>query len=130
MNTKHSMFKSESSFLVLYTTDIQKTQKFFKLLSVPITESGADKVVVTFGGFELHYILNTSEPFSDYLYIAEAKNYGQGAIFYIETENLEDTRNLIEQAGGTIISDIFDNKWNCKELLIEDPNGYKFAFYQ
>ena len=124
------MFKSENPFLVLYTTNVIKTQKFFDLLDVQITEFETDKVVVTFGGFELHYILNTSEPFSDYKYIAKPKNYGQGTIFYIEADNLQQTKTLIEIAGGSIISDVFENTWDCKELLVEDPNGYKFAFYQ
>ena len=36
----------------------------------------------------------------------------------------------ISEAGGTLKSPIFDNRWDCRELLAEDPNGYKFAFYQ
>lgn len=124
------LMKSENPFLVLYTTSVENTEYFFRTLGISFSEVTIDKVVVTIGGFELHYILNTSEPFSDYHYIANPIGYGQGIIFYIETSDLIQIKKQIKDAGGTIVSDIFENKWNCLELLIEDPNGYKFAFYQ
>ena len=124
------MFASEDSFNVLYTTDIPRTQSFFEQLNVPIKESSNEKVVVTLGSFELHYVLNTSEPFKEYEYIATPNGYGQGVIFYIETTDLQKISEQIPQAGGALKSPIFKNKWDCNELLAEDPNGYKFAFYQ
>jgi uncharacterized glyoxalase superfamily protein PhnB len=123
------MFKSEEPFVVLYTTNITDTERFFRTLQVDIKEVTEDKVVVMFGGFNLHYILNTAEPSKEYEYIAEPHGYGQGTIYYIETTDLEKTKTAIKEAGGKIIADIFSNHWGCQELLTEDPNGYKFAFY-
>jgi uncharacterized glyoxalase superfamily protein PhnB len=124
------MFSLSNSFNVLYSRDIEKTINFFEKLSVTIKEKAADKVVVGFGSFDLHYILNTSEPFEEYKYIAAPEHYGQGVIFYIETSDIKQVMEKIPEAGGTLKSSIFDNKWGSKELLTEDPNGYKFAFYQ
>ena len=125
-----TMFNTENSFNVLYTVDIKKTANFFKSLGVPLKDSEAEKVVVHFGSFDLHYILNTSEPFQEYKYIATPDGYGQGVIFYVETTNIESVFARIKEAGGVAKSTIFENKWDCKEFLMEDPNGYKFAFYQ
>ena len=124
-----SMFNTEGSFNVLYTTDIEKSANFFKKLGIPLKQHEADKVVVTFGSFELHYILSTTEPFEEYKYIT-LPEYGQGVIFYIETTDIARVAQHIPEAGGVLKSSIFENKWDCKELLAEDPNGYKFAFYQ
>lgn len=124
------MFKPEGSFNVLYTTDVEKTAHFFEKLGVTIKQHKTDKVVVGFGSFDLHYILDTTEPFEEYKYIALSEQYGQGVIFYIETNDIEQVAERIPDAGGTLKSPIFDNKWNCRELLAEDPNGYNFAFYQ
>jgi len=48
-----------------------------------------------------------------------------------EIRELEDdkVKELIVQAGGLIKAGVFENLWNCKEILFEDPNGYKFALY-
>jgi predicted enzyme related to lactoylglutathione lyase len=124
------MFKKNSSFNVLYTTNIFRTHNFYEKLGLKIKQYEKDKVVVEFGDFDLHFILNTSEPFEGYKYIANSKDYGQGIIFYIETEDIQKASEMIPKAGGELKSEIFDNLWDCKELLFEDPNGYKFALYQ
>ena len=124
------MFKTDSSFIVLYTTDILQTEKFFRKLGAEIKQLESDKVVVKLGSFDLHFILNTTEPFAAYQYIAMSENYGQGVIFYIETENIVQEKEKIKYAGGTLKTDVFENHWGYLELLFEDPNGYKFALYQ
>lgn len=124
------MFSANNSFNVLYSEDIEKTASFFEKLGVGIKEKTADKIVVGFGSFDLHYILNSSEPFEEYKYIAVPEHYGQGVIFYIETNNINQVAEKVPGAGGILKSSVFDNKWGCKELLVEDPSGYKFAFYQ
>ena len=124
------MFNPTGSFNVLYTMDVEKTAHFFEKLGISLKQHEADKVVVEFGSFALHYILNSTEPFKEYKYIALPEKYGQGVIFYIETTDIEQVAQKISEAGGTLKSSIFENKWNCRELLAEDPNGYKFAFYQ
>jgi predicted enzyme related to lactoylglutathione lyase len=124
------MFNPENSFNVLYTTDIKKTADFFMNLGVALKEKETDKLVVEFGSFDLHYILNTAEPFAEYAYITTPNNYGQGVIFYIETNDIESVFIKVKEAGGITKSSIFENKWGGREFLTEDPNGYKFAFYQ
>ncbi len=47
-----SMFNTENSFNVLYTTDVDKTAGFFETLGVTARKREADKVVVEFGGFD------------------------------------------------------------------------------
>lgn len=123
-------FKRNSSFNVLYTKNLEETEQFYKAIRAEIKESAEDKVVVRIGDFDLHFILNSAEPFEAYKYIADSKEYGSGNIFYIESENIEEDFNQIKQAGGIIQSEILDNLWECKEFLFEDPNGYKFAVYQ
>lgn len=124
------MFKQESSFNVLYTTDVVKTHDFYQKLGLEIKQFETDKVVVSFGSFDLHFILNTTEPFEAYKYIAEPPHYGQGVIFYVETDDIREDQKLISSIGGTIKAEVFKNHWEYEELLFEDPNGYKFALYQ
>lgn len=123
-------YRTDSSFNVLYTKDLQKTLNFYTTVKANIEKVEEDKIVVKFGDFELHFILNTTEPFDSYRYISNSSEYGSGNIFYIEVEDIESAPKLIIEAGGKITADIFKNKWDCKELLFEDPNGYKFAFYE
>ncbi|MCR4329042.1 MAG: VOC family protein [Candidatus Roizmanbacteria bacterium] len=124
------MFKSQSTFNVLYTSDIEKTYDFFKGLGLEIKQHENDKVVVVFGSFDLHFVLSSTEPFEAYKYITETNNYGQGIIFYIETTDIRNAQRLIEERGGVIKAPVFKNNWGCEELLFEDTNGYKFALFQ
>jgi catechol 2,3-dioxygenase-like lactoylglutathione lyase family enzyme len=109
---------------------VNKTHDFYQKLGLEIQQFETDKVVVSFGSFDLHFILNTSEPTEKYRYIAEPTDYGKGAIFYIETDSIEEDQRVIASIGGTIKAEVFKNHWGYDELLFEDPNGYKFALYQ
>lgn len=124
------MIVKDSAFHVLYTDSITKTHDFFQKLGVEIKKVEDDKVVVELGDYDLHFILNTSEPFREYAYVAEKKDYGNGILFYTEVENIEDAFEKVKSAGGNIKSDIKPNHWECREFMFEDPNGYKFVFYQ
>jgi len=124
------MFKSNSSFLVLYTHSISITLNFFKAIGADIKQAESEKVAIKIEGHEIHFVLDMSEPFEEYKYIAKNNDYGNGVIFYVEVDSIEEIYKLILPAGGKLKSEIFDNDWNAKELLFEDPNGYKFAFYQ
>lgn len=124
------MFNSENSFSVLYTTDVEKTATFFQKLGITPRKHEADKVVLEFGGFDLHYVLYTTEPAPAYQYITEPQKYGHGVLFYIKTDNIAIVAEKIRDAGGVLKTEVFTNHWNGQELLVEDPNGYKFAFYQ
>lgn len=122
-------FIKDSSFNVLYTDDVLKTREFFDVIGGEIKEFSEEKVVVKIGSFDLHYILASTEPFKEYEYIAEDKNPGQGIIFYIEVDDLNNLYQKLSKNSVSIKSEILENHWSCKEFLCEDPNGYKFAFY-
>ena len=124
------MFNSNRSFHVLYTTNIEQTANFFQKLDITPLKHESDIVVVQFCGFELHYILNTTEPAEAYQYITTPSNYGHGAIFYAQINDLENAAEKIKDAGGMIKADIYKNHWGGEEFLLEDPNGYKFALYR
>lgn len=123
-------YQKNSSFNVLYTKDLVKTKEFYSAIQAEIKQLEDDKVVVGIGDFNLHIILADTEPFEEYKYIADSKEYGSGNIFYIETDNIEETFDLVKKAGGKIQSEIKENHWECRELLFEDPNGYKYAVYE
>lgn len=123
-------FLKNSSFNVLYTKNLELTEKFYKTIGAEIQKVESDKVVVGIGDFDLHFILAQSEPFEEYHFVANSNEYGSGNIFYIEVENLENLFELVENAGGKIKSQIKENHWDCKEFLFEDVNGYKFAAYK
>ena len=124
------MFVSKSSFHVLYTDNLQATYAFYNALGASIKQALDDKVVVEMGDYSLHFILDTTEPFEEYQYIARKNDYGNGVLFYIEVEDLERAYKKVQNAGGVVKTDIKNNHWECKEFLFEDPNGYKFAFYK
>ncbi|MEP7103929.1 MAG: VOC family protein [Candidatus Dojkabacteria bacterium] len=124
------MYKPDSSFNVLYTSDVVSTYEFYKAIGATITQFENDKVVLSLGNFGMHFVLETKEPFEDYKYIAENHDRGMGIIFYIEVDDIEAYYQLIENSGGKIKARIFSNMWEAKELLFEDPNGYKIALYQ
>ncbi len=124
------MFKRDQSFIVLYTKDVDATNNFYTALGGEIKEKADDKVVVGFGGFDLHFILASSEQVAEYKYIADAEHYGAGVIFYIETDDIAAAYAAVATAGGATKSEIYDNHWGSKEFLFEDNNGFKFAVYQ
>jgi len=124
------MFKPNSSFLVLYTDNISATHDFYKAIGAEIKQLEEDKVVVKIDGHEMHFILDSTEPFEEYKYIAKKNDYGNGTIFYVEVDNIDEFYKLVESSNGSLKSKIFENKWGAKELLFEDPNGYKLAVYQ
>lgn len=124
------MFTPDSSFIVLYTTNVTKTHDFYQAIGAQIKELVSDKVVVGLGSLDLHFVLNTSEPQESYRYIAKSGNYEHGVIFYTQVDSIELAKQQILAAGGTIKADIYENHWGSLELLFEDPNGYKFALYQ
>lgn len=124
------MFIEKSAFHVLYTDNLKATYSFYHTLGATIKQALDDKVVVAMGDYSLHYILNTTEPFEEYHYIAKKNDYGNGVLFFIEVEDLHMAYEKVKKAGGTLKSEIKPNHWECKEFLFEDPNGYKFAFYK
>jgi len=123
-------FIKSSSFNVLYTKDLLKTENFYNLIGAELLKSENHTTTVNIGDFSLHFVKSDSEPFEEYRFIANQESYGSGNIFYIEVSEIEEFLVLVQKAGGIIKSQIKDNHWECREFLFEDPNGYKFAAYQ
>jgi len=124
------MFTKNSSFNVLYTEDLNSTHEFYKYIGAEIKKLESDKVVIGIGDFDLHIVLDSTEPVEEYKVLASSTNKGGAAIFYSEVDNINELFKNIESTKGKILSEIYNNHWGASEFLCEDPNGYKFAFYQ
>lgn len=124
------MLLPDSAFNVLYTNKIKETKSFYEQIGAIIKEFEEEKVVVNLAGFDLHFILASSEPFNEYRYVADSNLYGQGILFYFAVSNLEEFYQLIHESNGVIKSGIKNNHWGAQEFLFEDSNGYKFVAYQ
>lgn len=127
---KDKAMKNENTcFVVLYSNKISATHDFFKAINASIKEYEKDKVVVMWGGVELHYVTPESELLDDYRYVSIDRNRGAGILFYAQSESLEKSYSEVKSAGGTIKSPISKNHWDMREFLFEDPNGFKFVVY-
>jgi len=124
------MFKLNSAFQVLYVKDIIKVEEFYKALGVEIVELEINKVVINLGSYNIHFIKDDTEPWDEYKYIAVNNSRGNGIIFYIEVDELDNIFSKVINAKGIIKSPIKANWWGAKEFLFEDPNGYKYVFYK
>jgi len=124
------MYKPNSTFHVLYISNVETTHNFYKSINAEITQLEEDKVVVQMGGYILHFVLDSSEPWDEYRIATSKEGRGQGILFYIEVENLETAKDLVKDAGAKFHSEIKENWWNGKEFMFEDPDGYKFVVYK
>lgn len=124
------MLVADSGFIVLYTREVEKTEAFYRMMGGEIGEFTREKVVVSFAGYALHFVLDISEPFEEYRYVAETGEFGRGSILYIESDNLEQDWDRVLEAKGTITSEILVNHWGAREFLFEDPSGCVWAVYQ
>lgn len=124
------MLTKNSSFNVFYSDDLKTTEDFYKLIGAEIKKVQDDKLVIGVGEFDIHIILSSTEPSPDYKFMSMSHDKGGAAVFYIEVDNIDKLHQQIIFSGGTIKSGIYNNHWGAREFLCEDPNGYKFAFYQ
>ena len=121
------MIRQNSSFLVLYTNDLQKTADFYKKFSIEIKEQDERKCVFQLGDFDIHVCIR--EDIEEYKYV-NAQDHGGGVLMYIEVENIEQSYTIVKCIGGTIKSEIAERPWGTKEFLFQDPNGYNIVFYE
>lgn len=121
-----SMIQTGSSFIVLYTDDLQKTASFYEKFGITIKEQDAHRCVFRLGDLEMHF--NTSEDIKEYKYIYHTK--GCANIFYIEVDDLDYYFTIVKCIGGAIKSEITERPWGTKEFLFQDPNGYNIVFYE
>ena len=123
------MYTDNSSFMVLYTNDLEKTRNFYDFIKVRLIEEEESKLVYRLGDYELHFILSYSEIIESYRYTSKG-NLGQGILMYVGSSNIVKTRELILRTNPKNITEIVPNHWESKEFLFEDPNGYKFVVYE
>lgn len=124
------MFKPNSAFQLLFSSNLIETQKAFEQIGATTKEVEYRKYVCEIGDYELHFCLDTEEKIPEYKTIAHQTPRGYGIIFYIGIENLEEVYQKAQNIPGRILNEIADQPWGCREFLWQDPNGYYFAFYQ
>lgn len=124
------MFKPDSTFHVMYISNVEATKTFYEALGAEIVKVEDDKVVVNLGAYNLHFILDSTEPWEEYKFAAGVAGRGQGILFYIEVEDLEEAYRKVKELQANVRSQIKENWWDGKEFLFEDPDGYKFVFYK
>ncbi len=56
---------------------------------------------------------------------------GQGVtLSFTWNRNVDELVGSVQSAGGKVIDGPVDRPWNARELVIEDPNGYRMSFSQ
>ncbi len=124
------MFKTDTAFQLLFSSDLLLTQKAFELIGATTKEAEYRKYVCGIGDYELHYCLDTEEKIPEYKQLAHQTPRGYGIIFYIGVRDLDEIFTKAQNAPGKLLNTIADQPWGCREFLWQDPNGYTFAFYQ
>jgi predicted enzyme related to lactoylglutathione lyase len=122
------MIQSNSSFLILYTNNLEKTEEFYTKLGVEITEKDNRKLVFSLGSLNLHF--NIDEPVKEYSALLNQKERGAGIIFGIEVEDIEKQYRKLQQMNVEIFSPIITAPWETREFMVNDPNGYHIVFWQ
>jgi len=120
----------DTAFLVYYTKSTELIKAFWDSLKVEANQYTDDKVVVVMGNIEIHYILDTTEPFEEYLFATMPTNRGQGIIHYFSVNDIEKFRTAVEKLKPAQLTEIKNNHWDAKEFLFSDPDGYLFAVYE
>lgn len=126
------MIKQDSSFNVLYISDVVKTEQFYTTIGAKIIKIESDKVVVKLGDFDLHFILDSTEPWESYRSMTNKVGRGMGNLFYVEVDDLLGMLKLVQQdqSGGRAETEITENWWGANEFRCSDPDGYNIVFYQ
>lgn len=122
------MIKKGYSFLILYTKDLDTTEKFYTDLGIKITERDERKLVFTIGDFELHF--NNDEPIKEYSFILEEATKGGGVIFSLEVDTVDYYYTKLQTMDANLISPINSTPWNTREFMVNDPNGYHIVFWE
>lgn len=121
-------FLKNTTFHLLYVSSIQETAEFYTLLWVEIKERTNEKFVFQMWDLEFHAILRTSEPWEEYKVITQL--LWSSAIYYVWCDDIHAVYDIAIQNSLNIVSPIRENWWSAQEILLKDPNGYHFSFYQ
>jgi hypothetical protein len=123
------MFTDNSTFIVLYTSDLISTKIFYNSIKADLVEEETNKIVFRVGSNELHFINSYGSSNLNYDY-NNSGQLGQGILIYVGTNNIKKTFELIAKSNPKNITKIVVNDWESKEFLFEDNNGYKFVCYE
>lgn len=124
-----AMIAKIGAFLVLYAKDVQATHNFYTSIGATITQKTEDKVVVELGGYDLHFVLESTEPFGEYQPLTDPFGRGQGVLMYAEVENAESMHQQLVAKGIKPKTQVKLNHWGSKEFWVQDPDGYNLVFY-
>lgn len=119
----------ESAFIVAYTSDIEKLTTFWEGMQAEIKQKFGDKLVIALAQIEIHYILETLEPFEEYQFATKREGRGQGVLTYFGVEDIKKFHALVKSF-STFTTEPRKNAWDGIEFLFKDPDGYLFAAYQ
>jgi hypothetical protein len=123
------MIKLNTFFSVNYISNVGETIEFWKSLGVKIIEHTQDKVVIDLGNFQIHYILETTEPFAEYQFATDTNGRGRGVLYYFEAEDLGGFYDKVKSLSPKHLTPLKNNHWDGREFLFSDPDGYLFVAY-
>ncbi len=116
-------------FSVFYCESVENTYSFWKSLDFNILNKEEDKIVVGFSDFEIHYILDSTEPFKEYQFATRKEGRGNGVLIYFEIGQIEEFKNKVGKLKTEVITDIKENHWGGREFMFSDPDGFLFVAY-
>lgn len=119
-----------TAFNVLYIANVANTSSFWKKIGAIIKQEEKDKVVVSVSDFDLHCVLESTEPFPEYQFATKNEGRGQGNLMYFGVDGIEDFYTKVKNAGPEKITPIKDNHWGGREFLFSDPDNYLYVAYQ
>lgn len=124
------MILKNSSFNVLYSSDLKSTKDFYQKIGAEVIKDQEDKFAAKLGDFEFHFIQDKSEPIEECKYIVETKPRGGSLMFYVEVDDVKKYFELVKDSEGVIKFEPAKRPWDQIEFLFEDPNGYRILFYE
>lgn len=116
-------------FEVLYCSSIDAVEKFWLKLGFEVRKVNKSICIVEISGIELHYVLESEEPFEAYEFATEKLGRGSGVLHYFEHAELENLKVEVVSSGVKSTA-IARNHWDGEEFLFADPDGYLFVAYR
>lgn len=113
-------------YILLYSSDLEKTAEFYEKLGFVIAERADDFMVAKLGNFELHCYDQSRVFFKQDV----EKPKGAGVFIYIHTDDIDEKYSELVNEGLQPSGEPKDFKWGNREFAIKDPDGYKTVFYK
>ena len=87
-------------------------------------------MVIDLNGYELHYVLESTEPFEEYFFATNKNNRGMGSLIYFNTDDINELHSEATKLSPNKITNVKENLWEGREFLFSDPDGYLFVAYK